>query len=274
MRRPEQPGGPDEAPPLADPETAAVVRLLRRRRRWTVAACCTVPVFAILLIATVIASVQALRSGDSFPPAWQLAAFLGVPGAIAVTALAGSVGGSVRLRNVPGETQARARAVMSWRPARVRARAERRFGWFARTAFWVFVLGYQALLVALLPGVVDGAAYLAGAGPSATFVPQSYQRVCIKSGCHTETLGRLEGVSGSAGTDWPAQVPLGRPFTVREPVWTWGPGSGQLVNGTLAAVERVGVGVLLLFFEGVVVLLIGLVTGRPRGRGRHAGPAS
>lgn len=274
MTSPGPPGGLDDGPPPYGPETAAAVRLLRRRRRWTMAAYCTCLVFAILLIATVIASVQALRSGGSFPPAWQLAAFLGVPGAIALTCLAGAVRGSVRLRGVPGEAQARARAVLSWRPARVRARAERRFGWFAKTAFWVFVLGYQALLVALIPGVVDGAAYLAGAGPSATFVPQSYQQVCIKSACHTETLGRLEGVSGSAGTDWPAQVPLGRPFAVREPVWTWGLGSGQLINDTLAAVERVGVGVLLLSFEGVIVLLAGLATGRPRGRGRHAGAAT
>jgi hypothetical protein len=45
-------------------------------------------------------------------------------------------------------------------------------------------------------------------------------------------------------------VPLGRPFQVREPVWTWGPGSA-LIDGDGIAV---GAALISLLFDGFALL--------------------
>ena len=69
-----------------------------------------------------------------------------------------------------------------------------------------------------LPVEVNAAAYLAGAGQTAVFVPVVNEGThCGRGGCHSSTGGYLQG-SGVLAT-WPAVVPLGRPFPVRTVVW-------------------------------------------------------
>lgn len=58
--------------------------------------------------------------------------------------------------------------------------------------------------------------------------------------------------SNAAPATWPGQVPIGVPFTVREPVWNWGFG-GQLINGDGSAIAYIVLGVLL---DGFAVLIL------------------
>ena len=106
--------------------------------------------------------------------------------------------------------------------------------------------------VVALPALVDGVAYLAGAESTATFVPTSFGQMCGRGGCSTITNGYLGTGSNAAPATWPGQVPIGVPFTVREPVWNWGFG-GQLINGDGSAIAYIVLGVLL---DGFAVLIL------------------
>jgi hypothetical protein len=106
--------------------------------------------------------------------------------------------------------------------------------------------------VVALPALVDGVAYLAGAESTATFVPTSFGQMCGRGGCSTITNGYLGTGSNAAPATWPVQVPIGVPFTVREPVWNWGFG-GQLINGDGSAIAYIVLGVLL---DGFAVLIL------------------
>ena len=104
----------------------------------------------------------------------------------------------------------------------------RRWGW---TALWGFL----------------------AARNTATFVPQSYAESCSYHGngdCSTITVGILKAGSGGVRSTWPHEVPIGHPFEVRRPVWTWGPGSA-LIDGDGIAV---GAALISLLFDGLTVL--------------------
>ena len=58
------------------------------------------------------------------------------------------------------------------------------------------------------------------------------------------TVGVLRTAGGDVQPTWPDQVPLGRPFKAREPVWTWGIGAG-LLDGDGIAVGAPAVSLLL-----------------------------
>src|SRR5581483_12051732 len=95
-----------------------------------------------------------------------------------------------------------------------------------------------------VPALVDGVAYLAGAETTATFVPTSYGQICGRGGCSNVTNGYLGTGSSAAPATWPHQVPLGQPFTVREPLWNWGFGA-VLIDGDGSAIAYIVLGVLL-----------------------------
>ncbi len=105
----------------------------------------------------------------------------------------------------------------------------------------------------MLPGLVNGVAYLAGAESSSTFFPLSYGQECGRSGCSPLTNGIL---ADGASVNWPGQVPLGQPFAVREPVWNWGYGSG-LIDGDGTAIADIVLGVV--FGALAVLVLVHLV---------------
>jgi len=121
--------------------------------------------------------------------------------------------------------------------------------------------------VAVLPGLVDGVAYLTGAENSSVFLPLSYSQECGRGGCSTWTDGTL---ASGASVSWPRQVPLGQEFTVREPVWDWGFGA-ELINDDGSAIASVVLGVLVDgFWVLLPVLLVKLAHRWKRPLGRHA----
>lgn len=116
------------------------------------------------------------------------------------------------------------------------------YAWFVMAI--VFGIG-----VVSLAGLVDGVAYLTGAESSSTFTPTAYGQACGRSGCHTVTNGIL---SDGTSVTWSREVPLDQPFTVREPLWNWGFGSG-LMDGDPIAILYI---VLGLLFDGFCVLVL------------------
>jgi hypothetical protein len=128
---------------------------------------------------------------------------------------------------------------------------------------WVFVIvmlvAMTGITVFLLPAEVNSWAYVAGAENQDTFNPVSYGQACSGvpqrggGGCHTVTEGYLS--SSSARVTWAGQVPLGQPFSVRDPLWDWGRGR-ILITGDGPAIANIIAG---LFFDGVTLLLLYVV---------------
>jgi hypothetical protein len=122
---------------------------------------------------------------------------------------------------------------------------------------WVFVIvmlvAMTSLAVFLLPADVNSWAYAVGAENQDTFNPVSYGPACItvpRRGCHTVTEGYLS--KSGADVTWGSQVPLGQPFSVRDPLWAWGTGR-TLISGDGSAIGTIVAG---LFFDGVALLLV------------------
>ncbi len=123
---------------------------------------------------------------------------------------------------------------------------------------WVFVIvmlvAMTGITVFILPAEVNSWAYVVGAEHHDTFNPVSYGMVCRSvsrgGGCSTVTEGYLSA-SGAAVT-WGSQVPLGQPFSVRDPLWAWGSGR-NLDTGDGSAIPTIIAG---LFFDGVTLLLL------------------
>jgi hypothetical protein len=139
---------------------------------------------------------------------------------------------------------------------------------------WIMLLGWLVGAAVLLPRLVDSAAYLAGAGGHATFMPTSYLQQCApRTGCSFLTNGMLTAGGHETSATWPDQVPLNVPFTVREPVWRWALGSG-LINGTGTAIGSLFV---CLIFDAVAVLAVYIAIkpwlGRTRRRRRRPPPS-
>jgi hypothetical protein len=124
---------------------------------------------------------------------------------------------------------------------------------------WVFAIvmlvAMTGITVALLPAQVNSWAYAFGAENQDTFNPVSYSQACSHlsrggGGCHTVTEGYLS--KSGADVTWGSQVPLGRPFSARAPLWDWGRGR-TLLSGEGSAIANIIGG---LFFDGVTLLLL------------------
>jgi hypothetical protein len=124
---------------------------------------------------------------------------------------------------------------------------------------WVFVIvmlvAMTGLAVFLLPAEVNSWAYVVGAANTDTFNPVSYGQSCSGGvghgvSCHPVTEGYLS--KSGADVTWGSQVPLGQPFSVRDPLWAWG-GGRTLTNGDGSAIPTIVAG---LFFDGVALLLV------------------
>lgn len=139
---------------------------------------------------------------------------------------------------------------------------------------WAVLAGVIVAGVVIFPRLVDSAAYLAGAGTHGTFIPASYTQECTPSrggvGCLIMTDGVLQVDGHRSAATWPDQVPLNVPFTVREPVWKWGLGSG-LINST---VDAIGSFIVCLLFDGGAVLALYIAARSSLGRTRHRWPAT
>ena len=122
---------------------------------------------------------------------------------------------------------------------------------------WVFAIfmlvAMTGITVFILPAEVNSWAYVAGEENQDTFNPASYGQACSglpRGGCHTVTEGYLS-ISG-ADVTWGSQVPLGQPFSVRDPLWAWGSGR-NLTSGDGSAIPTIVTG---LFFDGLTLLLL------------------
>jgi hypothetical protein len=152
---------------------------------------------------------------------------------------------------------------------------------------WVFAIVMLAAMtgitVALLPAEVNSWAYVTGAENQDTFHPVSYSQACVgihsrygPTGCHTVTEGYLS--NSGADVTWTGMVPLGQPFSVRDPLWAWGRGR-ILLTSDGAAIANIIAG---LFFNGAALLflyiLVVIVRDTPSGRSQRtpvpAGAAS
>ncbi len=120
---------------------------------------------------------------------------------------------------------------------------------------WVFAIvmlvAMTGITVLILPAEVNSWAYVVGAENQDTFDPVSYGQACSpRGGCQTVTEGYLS--KSGADVTWGSQVPLGQPFSVRDPLWAWGPGR-NLTSGDGSAIPNIVGG---LFFDGVTLLLL------------------
>jgi hypothetical protein len=117
----------------------------------------------------------------------------------------------------------------------------------------IFVLVAMTGITAyILPQEVNAWAYVAGAEHQDTFNPVSYSHcpIVYGRGCHVVTEGYLARTGEQV--NWGSQVPLGEPFSVRDPLWAWGTGR-KLIDGDGSAVPDIVAG---LFFDAVALLLL------------------
>jgi hypothetical protein len=118
----------------------------------------------------------------------------------------------------------------------------------------VMLAAMTSLAVFYLPAGVNALGYVAGAEKPDTFHPLSYGQACSigsrLSHCRVVTEGYLSGTGSHVA--WYTQVPLARPFAVRDPLWDWGSGR-TLTAGAGSAIPTI---IGSLFFDGVAILLV------------------
>jgi hypothetical protein len=246
-------------PPDADPDVAATVRLLHRRQGWDRAAITSI--IAFLLAYSACASAQ---SQGAPAPSWFLDMII-VLGALAAVSIIAAVVCSARLRRTPPAVRAQAAPIAAHHPSRPHAHhypPRHLVTWALR---WVGMLLILVVAAVSVPAVVDGTAYLAGAGRMVTFDPVSYQTNCDRYSCQTITDGILETGGAGVSASWQNVVPLGRPFQVREPVWRWGLGLALIDSDKTAVIALV----VSLLIEGFAVLVVVKLVRLARSWGRH-----
>jgi hypothetical protein len=235
------------------------VRLLHRREGWSRTA-------VTCLIAFILAGggYSSAESQGTPPPSW-FGVLVIVLAALTIVAIVAAAVDSALLRRKPPTVRAQAAPLAARHPSRPRPHhypPRHRVSWAVR---WIGMLLILLVAVVSVPAVVDGVAYLAGAGKTVTFDPVSYQTNCDQYSCQTSTDGVLQ--TGGTGTDatWPHVVPLGRPFGVREPVWRWGLGAALIDSDGIA----VGAVLVSLLIEGAGVLVVAYFVRLARNWLRH-----
>ena len=242
---------PDSAAGPSDPaDVAAAVRLLHRRRGWIWAT--VISVIAFLVAAGVLGSAAPNASGAGLGVASVFILLLGVT---AVVGLVASIVDTVRVHRLHPGVRAQAAPRTVHHPVRAhpyRYPPKHKWTWVFS---WLVMAILLALGVAALPALIDGIGYLAGAENAVTFVPTGYGQVCGRGGCSTVTNGYMETHGGGTAATWPHQVPIGVPFTVREPIWNWGFGA-QLIDGDGSAIAYIVLGVLLDGFSLLILFAL------------------
>jgi hypothetical protein len=240
---------PQTGPLTADPEVAATVRLLHRRHGWSRTAVASF--FAFVLAEGANANAE---SQGTPPPSWFLDLVI-VLAALTIVGIVAAVVDTVLLRRRPPAVRAQAAPLAAHHPGRLQAHHYPPRHWVIWVLRWVGMLLILVVAVVSVPAVVDGVAYLAGAGHTATFDPTSYQTNCQYT-CQTSTDGILETGGTRVDASWPNVVPLGRPFQIRAPVWRWGLGLALIDSDRTAVIAVV---ISLLIEAGAVFVAVGLV---------------
>lgn len=252
--------GPAAAAGGQDPAVAAAVRWLLRRQGWSRAAGALLVVFLLAALG----GYEASSSGTP-PPLWYQLAVAGT-GALTAVCAAVATAQSLRLRRASPGVRTRADTLFAEYRARQSARHYLRWNVLLWAVLWAGALMIEAIAVVSVPAVVNGVAYLAGAEKTVTFRPVSHETVChTRGGCETVTEGVME--TGGQGTEatWPHVVPLGKPFPIRQPLWSWGLGT-VLIDSPAIAVVAILVG--LLIEVGAVFIAVRLAR-RVRNRWRQ-----
>lgn len=236
------------------PESAAVsaaVRLLHRRHGWTRL---TITSFIACAFGEA-ASLNAASQGTPVP-SW-FSAIVIVLAAMTVAGIIAVAVCSAQLRHTAPQV------LMQATPIASRHKQGRPAHHFPPRHLVTWILCWAGMTLFLFVSVisvsapVDGIAYLAGADKTVTFDPISHSTSCSFSSssyvCSSSTDGIMETRGGQVSATWPAVVPLGRPFQVRQPFWQWGLGEALINNDRIAVVATV-IG-LLLEAAGMLVLL-------------------
>lgn len=196
------------------------------------------------------------ESQGATPPGWFFVIVI-VLGTLTVVGIVAAVLNTVLLRRRPAAVRAQAVPLAAHHPSGTRAHHYPPLHRVPWALAWVGMLLFLAVGVVSVPGLVDGVTYLTGHGKAAQFDPVSYQTVCsYRGGCDTVTDGILETGGAGVQASWPDVVPLGKPFLVRKPTWTWGLGEA-LISSTGVAV--VAIVVSLLLEGGAVFVLVSFV---------------
>jgi hypothetical protein len=242
-----------QAPALRDasqtPEVARLVTLHHRRRGWAWVA--TASVIGLAVYAGLDVNLRGSLTGTaatlSVIPLFALLA-------LTLVGLAVVIIDTVRIHRADEAVRVSARGSVSHYP--IYAHAHR---WPPRhLGSWVaallVLLAMTCITAYMVPQEVNAWAYVVGAEHQDTFNPVSYSTSC-QSGyrlahCSTMTVGYLSRSGEHAY--WGPEVPLGQPFSVRDPLWAWGTGR-DLIKGDGSAIPDIIAG---LFFDGVTLLLL------------------
>jgi hypothetical protein len=240
-----------QAPALRDTgESSNVARLVtlhHRRRGWAWVAVGS----AIGLV--VYAGIDASQFGRVIGTAATLSVVpVLVLAGLVVVGLVVVIVDTARLHRADSAVRARAKGSVSYHPLYAHAyrRPPRHHG---SSVAVLFMLAAMTCLAAyLLPAEVNAWAYVVGAENQDTFTPVSYSHcpVVYGRGCHVVTEGYLSRTG--AQVSWGSLVPLGQPFTVRDPLWAWGTGR-KLIDGDGSAIPDIVAG---LFFDAVALLMV------------------
>jgi len=205
------------------------------------------------------------QSEGTPPPSWFRDIVIALC-ALTVTGIVAAVVDTALLRRRTPAVRAQAVPLAAHHPSRPHVHhypPRHRVSWALR---WVGMLLILAVAVISVPAVVDGVAYLTGAGNTVTFNPVSNQTDCyVRGGCQTSTYGILETGGAGVAATWPNVVPLGKPFQVREPVWRWGLGEA-LIDSDGIAVAAV---LISLLIEAAAVMVVIYLVRLARSWRRH-----
>jgi hypothetical protein len=178
--------------------------------------------------------------------------------ALALAGLVVVIIDTARMRRADAATRVSAKGSVSHYPlyAHVHRYPPRHHGSWVAAIFMLVAM--TSIAVFILPSQVNAWAYVVGAENHDTFNPVSYGQLCgavtaRTRSCTTVTEGYLSDTG--ARVTWDSQVPLGQPFSVRDPLWSWGTGR-HLIDGEGSAIPDILAG---LFFDGVALLLLYVV---------------
>lgn len=225
---------------------AGAVRLLHRRQGWG-----RLAITSFIAFGLTDGAYSSAQSQGTPPPSWFLDIVI-VLGALTVMGIVAAVIDTALLRRRPPAARTQATQLAAQHRGRLRVHhfpPRHRIAWILR---WIGMLLLLLVAVVSGPAVVDGVAYLTGAGKTVTFDPVSYQTNCYQGGCQTSTDGILQTGGAGVQATWPHVVPLGRPFQVREPVWRWGLGLA-LIDSDGIAVVAIVIGLLM---DGAAVVVV------------------
>ena len=248
------PSGYPEDPELervaADPAVAAAVQVMRRRKHCKAATSWLL--FALVLFAVLTWTAVAARG-----PIWFQVIMIAIT-SVLVASLVEVIrtwqAGDKEWGRIPVEAQAAALTISEYRTRGRNSRGLRNVLWsvFAWSVFSLGLLLLLGLAVFCAPVALNGAAYLAGAGTTATFTPTSHEQDCNSKGqCSIVTDGFVGSGGSRTAWTWHGNVPLDHSFRIREPVVRWA-ASGAPVQSDWSAAGCLAGG-LLGFLVGVLL---------------------